>query len=257
MFTNRQTPAQVVFKLRCLRPQRNAFALNPRLFQTQGRTTNCRRSALAISENRLITNPSVSPDRQSTLACGEAVGSAGVAHWAELFGAVLERLEHATDVRPGVAASSDRTREVVLECAAALSQLRSTLVAEAEEARRYQSLQRSPAVARRASDIASTALERHSCPRSLRLGGSSRDDPGFLKESPGTCHCGRRVKRSITRAVSGRSRRLASARCRPWAQGSRQGPAHRCGAAGPFGTHRRHRQQHERQRLRDCRRGLA
>ena len=97
-------------------------------------------------------------------------------YWAELFGAVLERLNHVVDAGSGDAANSDRTRVVVLECAAALGQMRSTLVREAD---RLRALQRLPGDALGNVADAVPGPERRSRPRALPVGGPLQPDADF------------------------------------------------------------------------------
>lgn len=104
-------------------------------------------------------------DSGSSLGLREADGDAGVEFWADLFGAVLERLNHAVDDGSVDAAGSVRTRLVVQECAAALGQLRSTLVHEADRLRALRHLPvgaRSPvdADARGNDDVAAPSPDR-------------------------------------------------------------------------------------------------
>lgn len=138
----------------------------------------------SASDNVHVISPT--PDAVPNDGLCHADDGAGVEFWAELFGAVLERLHHAVDAGAGDAAHADRTRGVVLECAAAMGQLRATLV---DEAARLRASRRLPGPARGDPGAharghhggAAAVPDRRSRPRGLPLGGPLQPDPGFLE----------------------------------------------------------------------------
>lgn len=163
MCAGRRTPPRIVPKLplsqRCL-----------------GR---CAKFAIAAALGAFSPEELIMLDTRSPFAAARPqVADAQAEYWVELFGAVLERLGRVTDDHPVLAIGSEPARTVIVECVAALGQLRSTLVHEAD---RYCSLQREAAAARSNVGVASQGLERRARSRLLQAGGPLRPEPGFFE----------------------------------------------------------------------------